>query len=146
MQNIPTVTIRRDDMDVRINASDYDADRDGEILAHDDVPVLAAPPVPQIVADPVETLVPAGAPDAPAQPVAAPDAPAQPVAAPDAPAQPVAAPDAPAQPPKAVAVVKRGRKFFATDAQGQDVPGFNASGYAQEQEAWDAILKAGSNA
>ena len=126
MQNIPTVTIRRDDMDVRINASDYDADRDGEILAHDDVPVLAAPPVPQIVADPVETLVPAGAPDAPAQPVAA--------------------PDAPAQPPKAVAVVKRGRKFFATDAQGQDVPGFNASGYAQEQEAWDAILKAGSNA
>ena len=136
MQNIPTVTIRRDDMDVRINASDYDADRDGEILAHDDVPVLAAPPVPQIVADPVETLVPAGAPDAPAQPVAAPDAPAQ----------PVAAPDAPAQPPKAVAVVKRGRKFFATDAQGQDVPGFNASGYAQEQEAWDAILKAGSNA
>lgn len=126
MQNIPTVTIRRDDMDVRINASDYDADRDGEILAHDDVPVLAAPPVPQIVADPVETLVPAGAPDAPAQPVAA--------------------PDAPAQSPKAVAVVKRGRKFFATDAQGQDVPGFNASGYAQEQEAWDAILKAGSNA
>lgn len=126
MQNISTVTIRRDDMDVRINASDYDADRDGEILARDDVPVLAAPPVPQIVADPVETLVPAGAPDAPAQPAAA--------------------PDAPAQPPKAVAVVKRGRKFFATDAQGQDVPGFNASGYAQEQEAWDAILKAGSNA
>lgn len=73
-----------------------------------------------------------------------------PASAPQA-AEPVtsAAPqDLPASAPQAAAVVKRGRRWFVTDATGNDVtaPNIDPKGYTKEQDAWDVILQGGSNA
>lgn len=141
MQNIPTVTIRRDDMDVRINLADYDRERDGDILASDpgvDVAALNQPEAPPQDQTPVETP--------PAVPPVTEAGQEPPVPAMNA-AEDRAPVEAPvtAQEPPARAVVKRGRKFFVTDATGKDVvaEGIDATGYTSESDAWDAVLKAG---
>ena len=48
---------------------------------------------------------------------------------------------------EALAVVKRGRKWFVTDPTGADVKieGIDAGGYKDENEAWGAILAVNSN-
>ena len=129
MQNIPTVTVHRDGQDVRINLADYNRDRDGDILASDPgVPPQSEPPA-------VPPVTEAGqVPPVPAMNAAEERAPTG--ASVTAPVQA----DAPTR-----AVVKRGRKFFVTDATGKDVvaDGIDATGYTTESNAWDAVLKAG---
>lgn len=141
MQNIPTVTVHRDGQDVRINLADYDRDRDGDILASDpgvDVAALNPPEAPPQSETPVETP--------PAVPPVTEAGQEPPVPAMNAAVDraPVEAPVT-AQEPPARAVVKRGRKFFVTDATGKDVvaEGIDATGYTSESDAWDAVLKAG---
>ena len=144
MQSIPTVTVHRDGQDVRINLADYDRERDGEILASDpgvDAAALNQPVAPPQDETPVEEP-PAVPPVTEAGQV--PPVPAMNAAEERAPVEaPVTAPvqaDAPTR-----AVVKRGRKFFVTDATGKDVvaEGIDATGYTTESNAWDAVLKAG---
>lgn len=140
MQNIPTVTVHRDGQDVRINLADYDRERDGDILASD-------PGVPNQPVAPPQDETPVEEPPA-VPPVTeagqVPPVPAMNAAEERAPVEaPVTAPvqaDAPTR-----AVVKRGRKFFVTDATGKDVvaDGIDATGYTTESNAWDAVLKAG---
>lgn len=151
MKNLPTVTVRRGDMNVRINASDYDAERDGPLVdaseidggksgnwsvgpdgAADFGPVTIGTNQPGATIGAVDALPP---PDEPAQP-AQPPAPPQP---------PAPSPEAVSDGPKAAAVVKKGRKWIVTDATGNPVtgPGIDPAGYASEKDAWDVIMKAG---
>lgn len=128
MKPIPTVTIRRNDMNVRINASDYDEARDGSLVEGD--------------APGTDPVIPGT--NQPAATVGAVSAPQGGAVVPEGDVPPVTSPEAVSAGPVAAAVVKKGRKFIVTDAQGNPVTaeGIDAGGYANESDAWAAIMKA----
>ena len=143
MQRIPTVVIHRDDMDVTINASDYDEERDGPLVEGD-----AARDFSQYDAEPAPMLQ-TNQPGASIGSVTAPVAPQDGAQGGDTTAAgtvpPVNSPEAVTAGPKPAAVVKKGRKFFVTDANGNPVTaaGIDANGYGNEADAWKAIMEAG---
>jgi len=134
MKPIPTVTVRRGDLDVRINASDYDAERDGPLVEGE------VPAQPVTLPGTNEAGASIGAVTAP------PDAPVQPAEASGGTVPPAQSPEAVSDGPKPAAVVKKGRKWIVTDATGTPVvrDGIEADGYSSEKDAWDAIMKAGA--
>lgn len=122
MKRIETVTINRNGGPLRINAADYDAERDGPLMAE------AGPEAVMSGTNQPGTSI--GAVSGPTQPQDG--------------ASPATSPEAVSDGPKPAAVVKKGRKFFVSDAQGNPVvsEGIDAAGYANEADAWSAIMGA----
>lgn len=147
MKPLPTVTIRRDNMNVRINASDYDEERDGPLVQDErrDFSQYDAEPAPMLQTNQPGATI--GAVTAPAAPL---DGPQDGDATSAATVPPVNSPEAVTAGPAPAGVVKKGRgataRFHVTDAQGNPVAaeGIDADGYADEAAAWAAIM--GANA
>lgn len=133
MNTLPTVTIRRDDMDVRINASDYDAERDGP-LVQDGGQGEPAP------------MLQTNQPGASIGAVTVQDGPQDGETASGDTVPPANSPEAVSAGPVPSAVVKKGRKYIVTDAQGNPVTaaGIDPAGYGDEAAAWAAIMGAQS--
>lgn len=118
---LKTVNILRSGTVVRINESDYDAERDGSIV--DDAGIAAG--VVPVTDDNGGDAGNSGNGDT-----------VEPTVTPDVPAVPVA--------PVQMLVTAKGKKFIVVDAAGEAIEhaAIDSKGYSSENDAWAAIMAA----
>lgn len=129
---VKTVNILRSGTVVRINESDYDAERDGSVV--DDAGVAAGV---AIVSDDTGGNAGAAGNNGGGEPPVTPAVPTAPAANPE---------PTTAAAPVQMLVTAKGKKFIVVDAAGEAVEHekIDSKGYATENDAWVAIVAATS--